>query len=161
MGAQGLANQIDVPLADAEALLERYFRAFPKIRDYLNQSARNALSRGWAETMAGRRFWFLDMRREGRDEATLLRIAKNMPIQGANADITKLAMARVVRAIRDRGLDAYLVNMVHDEILVESAEGQAEEVRALVVREMISAGSEFIRVVPVEIDAKIGDHWEK
>lgn len=161
MGAQGLANQIDVPLADAEALLERYFLAFPRIRDYLNSSARAALGRGVAETIAGRKFWFTDMRREGKDEATQLRVAKNMPIQGANADITKLAMGRVVRALRARRLDARLVNMVHDELLVEAAEAEAEVVRALVVAEMISAAQEFIRAVPIEVDAKIADTWSK
>jgi DNA polymerase-1 len=161
MGAQGLANQIGVPLGEAEALLERYFRVFPKIRDYLNQSARSALARGMAETLAGRRFWFIDMRRDGKDESSQLRVAKNMPIQGTNADITKLAMARVVRAIREKQIDAQLVNMVHDELLVEAAESAAEEARALVIAEMASAGAELIKLVPMAVDAKIGDHWEK
>lgn len=161
MGAQGLANRIDLPLGEAEALLERYFRAFPRIREYLNASARGALERGSSVTMSGRRFWFLDMRREGRDEATQLRVAKNMPIQGANADITKLAMARVVRALRQERLDAQLVNMVHDELLVEASAGVAERVREVVIREMVAAGAEVIRSVPVEIDAKVGDHWSK
>jgi DNA polymerase I-like protein with 3'-5' exonuclease and polymerase domains len=161
MGAQGLANQIGVPLPEAEALLDRYFRAFPKIREYLNRSAREALARGIAETMAGRKFWFLDMRREGRDEGTMIRVAKNMPIQGTNADMTKLAMARVVRALRENMLDAHLVNMVHDELLIESDEGIAEDVRRIVIREMTSAGQELIHEVPIEIDAKVADTWSK
>lgn len=161
MGAQGLANQLGLPLADAEQLLEQYFRAFPKIREYLGSSAKKALVRGSAETMSGRRYWFVDMRRDGKDEGTQLRVAKNMPIQGTNADMTKLAMGRLVRALAEAKLDAFLVNMVHDEIVVEAAEGVAEQVQALVVREMISAAAEFVRAVPIEVDSKIADAWTK
>lgn len=161
MGAQGLANQLGVRLDEAERLLEAYFRAFPKIRDYLNESARQALKRGLAETMAGRRFWLTDLRRDGRDEGTLTRIAKNMPIQGTNADITKLAMARMYQAFRRGGVDAYLVNTVHDELVVEAAESVAEEAKAIVIREMRSAGGEFVKRVPMDVDAQLGDTWTK
>jgi DNA polymerase-1 len=161
MGAQGLANQIGTPLQEAEQLLERYFRAFPRIRDYLNGSARHALARNVAETMGGRRYWFTDMRREGKDEGSMIRVAKNMPIQGTNADMSKIAMARIIRALRGASLDAHLINMVHDELVVETAAASAEEVRAIVVREMISGAAEFIRSVPVEVDAKISETWSK
>ena len=161
MGAQGLANQLGVRLDEAERLLEAYFRAFPKIRDYLNESARQALKRGLAETMAGRRFWLTDLRRDGRDEGTLTRIAKNMPIQGTNADITKLAMARMYQAFRRGGVHAYLVNTVHDELVVEAAKSVAEEAKAIVIREMRSAGGEFVKRVPMDVDAQLGDTWTK
>lgn len=161
MGAQGLANQLGVRLEEAERLLEAYFRAFPKIRDYLNESARQALKRGVAETMAGRRYWMTDLRRDGKDEGTLTRIAKNMPIQGTNADITKLAMARIYQAFHREGLDAFLVNMVHDELVVETAAEVAEEAQAIVVREMRSAGAEFVKRVPMDVDAQLGDTWTK
>ncbi|MBK6684877.1 MAG: hypothetical protein IPG45_10470 [Deltaproteobacteria bacterium] len=161
MGAQGLANQLGVRLDEAERLLEAYFRAFPKIRDYLGESARQALKRGMAETMAGRRFWLTDLRRDGRDEGTLTRIAKNMPIQGTNADITKLAMARMYQAFRRGGVDAFLVNTVHDELVVEAAESVAEEAKAIVIREMRSAGAEFVKRVPMDVDAQLGDTWTK
>ncbi len=161
MGAQGLANQIDVPLAEAEQLLERYFRAFPRIREYLNGSARQSIHRGVASTLAGRRYWFIDMKRDGRDEGTMMRVAKNMPIQGTNADMTKIAMARIVRALREQSLDAYMINMVHDELVVESAVDQAEAVKKIVVREMISGAAELIHAVPIEVDAKISETWSK
>lgn len=161
MGAQGLANQIDVPLQEAEQLLERYFRAFPRIRDYLNGSARQTLQRGVATTLAGRRYWFIDMRRDGRDEGTMMRVAKNMPIQGTNADMSKIAMARIVRALRQESLDAFLINMVHDELVVESAADVAERVKEIVVREMISGAAELIHAVPIEVDAKISESWSK
>lgn len=161
MGPGGLADQLGVVVEEAEQLLEAYFREFPRVQAYLDSAARLSIRRGVAETMGGRRYWFTDMRRDGKDERSLRRVARNMPIQGTNADIIKLAMARVVKAVAEKGLDAALVNSVHDELVVECAEGQAEDVQALVVSEMISAGAEFIERVPVEVDAKIGDSWQK
>lgn len=161
MGSQGLARQLGVDDREGERLLEAYFRAFPKIRGYLEASAREALRRGYAETMGGRRFWLLDMRREGREEHTIVRVAKNMPVQGTNADMTKLAMARIVVALDDAKLDGKLVNMVHDELVVEASEADAEAVRDVVVREMRSAGAEFVKRIEMEVDAKIDDAWAK
>ncbi|MEQ8278236.1 MAG: DNA polymerase [Deltaproteobacteria bacterium] len=161
MGAAGLARQLDVNVQEGERLLDAYFRSFPKIRGYLESSAREAIRRGYAETMSGRRFWLLDMRRDGREEHTVVRVAKNMPVQGTNADIIKLAMARVVPAFKEAGVDAFLVNMVHDELVVEAAEGDAEAARDILVREMKSAGAEFVKRVPMEIDATISEAWSK
>ncbi|MCK6547427.1 DNA polymerase [Myxococcota bacterium] len=161
MGAQGLATQLELPVPEAEALLDRYFKAFPKIRGYLEGSARQALQRGYAESMSGRRFWFTDMRRDGKDEGTQLRVAKNMPIQGTNADMTKLAMGRIVRALRESKVDAFLVNMVHDELVVEAAEGEADRARRIMLREMMSAGAEFVKNVPIDVDAVVADTWSK
>jgi DNA polymerase-1 len=161
MGPGGLAEQLGVGMEEAEKLLEAYFDEFPRVRAYLDSASRQAIRRGLAETMAGRRYYFTDMRREGKDEQSLRRVARNMPIQGTSADIIKLAMARLVNALTEQNLDAALVNMVHDELVVECAAGQAEEVKNVVVREMVSAGAEFIDRVPVEVDAKIGDSWEK
>lgn len=161
MGPGGLARQLGVEQPEAERLLAQYFRAFPRIRGYLEEAAQAALSRGYAETLSGRRFWFLDMRREQKDTGSMERVAKNMPIQGTNADITKLAMARFVAAAAAEGLDAFLVNMVHDEIVVEAAEAQAEQAEAVLVREMIAAGAELIRRVPMSVDSKVDQSWSK
>ncbi|MCB9653924.1 MAG: hypothetical protein H6729_07355 [Deltaproteobacteria bacterium] len=161
MGAQGLANQLGVPLGEAEKLLEDYFRAFPRIRDYLNRTARDALRAGRTETLSGRRFWFIDARRDGKDEATLLRIAKNVPIQGSSADITKLAMARATAVFHREGLDAFMVNMVHDELVVEAAEGVADRAKKILVREMVDAGRAFLPSVPVEVDSVVRETWSK
>ncbi|MBI2373077.1 MAG: hypothetical protein HYV07_03660 [Deltaproteobacteria bacterium] len=159
MGAQGLAAQVGISLVDAEALLERYFRAFPAIRSYLEDSARRALKRGYAETIAGRKLWFVDMTRSNEDEGSRVRVAKNMPVQGTNADMIKLAMARICRAFATEKLDARLVNMVHDELVVEASEAQSARALEVLVREMKSAGREFVRRVPIEIDAEVSDTW--
>lgn len=161
MSAGGLAHELDISESDAEALLEAYFRAFPKIRAFLRESAQSALRRGFAETLTGRRLWFTDMRRDGRDEGALLRLAKNMPIQGTSADMSKLAMARLVRRFHEEGVDAFLVNMVHDELVIEAAAADAERAAEIVRSSMISAGRELLRSVPTEVEVRVGDAWSK
>lgn len=161
MGAPGLAQQIGASTREAEELLERYFRAFPAIRGYLEDAARRSMERGYAETLAGRKFWFSDMDRKGADPGSKVRVAKNMPIQGTNADMTKLAMGRIHRALLAEGIDAFLVNMVHDELVLEASEADAERARDLVVREMVRAGEAFVQAVPVEVEAKVAHAWSK
>ena len=159
MGAGGLAQQLGCRFEEAELLLKAYFRAFPRIHKLLESMAEEGLSRGYAETASGRRYWLTDMRREGRDEGSLRRVAKNMPIQGTNADMIKVAMARSVRAFSEASVDANLVNMVHDELVVEVAEGDEERAKEIVVREMMSAGAEFVSNVPMSVEAAIGTTW--
>jgi len=159
MGAAGLAAQIGSSVDDANRLLDRYFRQYPAIRGYLDNSARAAIRNGYAETLAGRKYWFIDRLRKGDDEHSLARMAKNMPIQGTNADMAKLAMARISRAFANRHLDAFLVNMVHDELVVECAGACVDEVREIVVGEMRSAGAEFVTKVPIEVEVNVGDYW--
>lgn len=161
MGAPGLANQIGAPLSEAEQLLDAYFQAFPAIRGYLDTTARDALRRGWCATIAGRKHWFNDMVSSGADEGARVRVAKNMPIQGTNADMIKLAMTRIARALAHDRQKARLVNMIHDELVLEVADAEAEAVTAIVRREMISAGAAFVRKVPVEIDIHVSEVWQK
>ncbi|MEL6189577.1 MAG: DNA polymerase, partial [Myxococcota bacterium] len=161
MGPGGLANQLGCRPDEAEQLLEAYFRAFPRVRAYLEDSAQQGLRQGWVASSSGRRYWLTDMRREGRDEGALVRVAKNMPIQGTNADMVKIAMARLVRAFAEQRLDARLVNMVHDEIVVEADESAAEAIRGVMVNEMMSAGAEFVRQIPMTVDTSIAEAWSK
>lgn len=160
MGAAGLANQLEVELDEAEKLLNRYFQTYPKIRDYLEESSAQALKRGWCVTMAGRRLYL-----EGGDDPTrraqLTRVAKNMPIQGTSADIIKLAMARTTRALRAAKLDAFLVNSIHDELVLEAAESDAEAAAKVLCQQMVAAGEAFLRDVPTVVDVHIDEHWAK
>jgi DNA polymerase-1 len=161
MGPAALAGQLGCPQPEAERLLEAYFAAFPKVRSYLEGSATEGLRRGYVHTAGGRRYWFTDMRREGKDEASMRRVAKNMPIQGTNADMVKVAMARIARAVLEAGLDARLVNMVHDELVLEASDADADAAARLVAREMMSAGAEFVKKVPMTVDVAVGDTWCK
>lgn len=161
MGARGLARQLGVDETEAEALLKSYFASFPRVQSYLEDAAKKSLRRGFAETLAGRKLWFFDAKRDNKDPASLERVAKNMPIQGSNADITKLAMSRVVRRLDAEGLDAFLINVVHDELVLESSEADAEAVKAIVVHEMMAAGGELLKHVPMRVDAQLGRAWSR
>ncbi len=151
MGAQGLARAIDTDVDQARQLLERYFKSFPRIRSFLERSAAEGLARGFARTMTGRRLYL-----EG-ERSQLERIAKNMPIQGTNADITKIALAR----LRARLGTHRLVNVVHDEIVCECAQVEAETVADAMREEMIAAGAQVLKAIPLAVDVSIGDVWGK
>ena len=104
----------------------------------------------------------LDNRFDANDRAQVAgaqQLGKNAPIQGSSADITKRALALLYEALKP--IDAKIVNCIHDEIVVEAAEEQAEEVAAILEREMIEAAREFIRSVPVTVDVAIADAWLK
>ncbi|HSI05264.1 MAG: DNA polymerase [Myxococcota bacterium] len=151
MGAQGLARAIDTDVNQARQLLERYFKSFPRIRAFLERSAEEGLSRGFARTMTGRRLYL-----EG-ERSQLERIAKNMPIQGTNADITKIALAR----LRGRLGTDRLVNVVHDEIVCECAKVEAEDVATAMREEMVAAGAQVLKTIPLTVDVSVGEIWGK
>ncbi|MBC7794689.1 MAG: DNA polymerase I, partial [Clostridia bacterium] len=158
MGAQGLARNIDVQVDEARRILDRYFKSFPRIRSFLERSAAEGLARGFARTIAGRRLYLSPDTLETRGSAE--RIAKNMPIQGTNADITKIALARV-HADLQAFPSAGLVNVVHDELVVECDVNDATAVAELVRAGMIAAGRQLLRTIPVEVDIAVGEIWGK
>lgn len=158
MGAQGLARNIEVHVDEARRILDRYFKSFPRIRSFLERSAADGLARGYARTIAGRRLYLTPDTPESRGSAE--RIAKNMPIQGTNADMTKIALARVHTDLR-RFRNASLVNVVHDEIVVECDAADGPAVAEAVRVGMIAAGTQLLRAIPVEVDVAIGEIWGK
>lgn len=160
MGAGGLAKTLQVDPQQARELLNQYFRTFPKIKDFLENQAAQSLDRGYAETLSGRRLYLDFDPADSSSKAQAERIAKNMPIQGTSADITKLALALVWRKTRLIP-DAYIVNAVHDEIVVECDVGDTEEVAKAVRQEMLHAGHALLKEVPMEVDIEIGKIWSK
>jgi DNA polymerase-1 len=160
MGAAGLAQVCGMSVEAAEELLQRYFRSFPRVYQYLEDSAAQALRQGWCATIGGRKLWIKEP--SGPEErAAALRVAKNMPIQGTNADMLKAAMAAIRRRFIDENLSARMVNCVHDEILVEADEDSVWEAAEVVKEEMIRAGERYITKVPVEVEVLVGDWWQK
>ncbi len=162
MGAAGLAAVTGITQDEAERLLAQYFRAYPRVRDYLEGSARLALARGYAETLGGRRLSLQPGESiEGPELAALQRVAKNMPIQGTNADMLKVAMAGIRARLGEEGRDACVVNCVHDELLLEASADDAWDVAELTREEMVRAGERYISQVPVEVDVSVGEAWQK
>jgi DNA polymerase-1 len=161
MGASALAASLGVSVGEGERLLAQYFKTFPKIRDYLESSVETALAKGYAETILGRRLAFdKEALASPNARGELGRIAKNMPIQGTSADMTKLAMVRVhERLVDDFGATAGLVNTIHDELVVECAHGDGDAVAAAVREEMADAHRTLLKVVPPLVEVNVGPHW--
>jgi DNA polymerase-1 len=158
MGTRGLAATLRVDAQRAENLLQRYHRRFPKIADYLERSAAAALERGAAQTASGRR---LDLRSLIQtDRAAAQRVAKNMPIQGTNADLIKVALARLHAGLRQFS-QAALVNCIHDEVVVQCRLEDAAGVAACVEAAMLEAGASILPDVPCAVDLKVCRTWGK
>jgi DNA polymerase-1 len=160
MGAPSLAMSLNVPVDEGERLLQQYFKTFPRIRDYLEGSVDTALRKGFAETLLGRRLVFdKETLSAPNARGELGRIAKNMPIQGTSADMTKLAMVRIHERLVEETPTAGLVNTVHDELVVECDEADAPAVAEAVRVEMEDAHKTLLRAVPPLVEVHVGPHW--
>ena len=152
-----LAQDIGVSRYEAKAYIESYLRRYPGVRDYMHDIVETARTQGYVETLLHRRRYIPEIKstnfnvRSGAE-----RIALNTPIQGTAADIIKLAMVRVFRALETQALQARLVLQVHDELIVECPAFEAQSVMELVTREMEQAVQ--LRV-PLIAEAKMGESW--
>jgi DNA polymerase-1 len=168
MGPGGLAPRLGVALDEAKELISRYFKAYPGIQRWLDKAGRDAVRLGYSATPLGRKRYYNlpdeSLKRLNEDEwrkqiAAIERQGKNSPIQGCNADMTKLALINLRAALKP--WDARTVNTVHDEIVVEVREDQAEEVKHIVEREMVAAGEAILKEVPIVAEAAVADYWSK
>lgn len=158
LSAYGLAQQLGIGVDEARGLMDGYFSRFGAVRDYLSTVVEEARKRGYTETMDGRRRYLPALqsdRRQMREMAE--RAALNAPIQGSAADIMKKAMIRVDGAIRDAELTSRALLQVHDEIIVELAPGEHDEVAEIVRHEMAGAAS---LTVPLDVNVGIGSSWQ-
>jgi DNA polymerase-1 len=162
MSSFRLAAETGMPRAVADQFVRDYFDRFPGVEEYLNETKRQAAEHGYVETLMGRRRYFPSLQGQSRGRAMAIqraaaeREAINMPVQGTAADIMKVAMRRVYRALREGGYRARVLLQVHDELLLEVPEKELETVVPLVREEMSSA---FNLVVPLKVDIKIGRNW--
>ena len=163
-GATSLAAQLGVSTEESQKLLEKYFSTYGGVRDWLTNVAKAAIRLGYSETLLGRKRWFTVPEKSDPNFRKLIgnveRQAKNTPIQGSSADITKLALVAIYDKIKEDKLEAYIIHTVHDEIVVEAKDDIADKVREIVEFEMIRSGKALLKKVPVEVDAKISLVWE-
>ncbi|MDP7037540.1 MAG: DNA polymerase [Myxococcota bacterium] len=159
MGPAGLARTLDISKHAAEDLLNKHFEKFPRVKSFLEDNAQHSLQRGFAQTLSGRRLAISSEQMIDNRNAAL-RLAKNMPIQGTNADITKIALATIAQGLEQYD-NAFLVNAVHDEIVVECEENQAEEVGKFIKKSMMDAGAELLKEVILEVDVEESRIWTK
>ena len=159
IGASRLAMMTGLTQTEAENMMRRYFGTFSGLDEYLRRSGQNVIKDRTARTASGR---MLKLRFDESDRqqiASAKRYGVNMPIQGTSADILK----RALRLLHDdiRGTSARLVNIVHDEIVVECDTAEAESTADKLTSAMTRAGSEFVQKVPIKVDAHVSDEWAK
>lgn len=159
MSAFGLAKQINVARKEAQQYIDRYFERYPGVLDYMDRIRAQAHDDGYVETVFGRRLYLPDINARNKMlQQAAERTAINAPMQGTAADIIKKAMLSVDAALESAKLDAKMIMQVHDELVIEVAEGQVEEVRALLIDKMMSAAS---LDVPLIVEAEVGDNWDQ
>jgi DNA polymerase-1 len=159
LSAFGLSAQLRTSTDEAKELMEDYFARFGGVRDYLHQVVDRARKDGYTSSILGRRRYLPDLNTDNRQRREMAeRMALNAPIQGSAADIVKVAMLGVHAALREEGLRSRMLLQVHDELVLEVAPGEREQVTELVRREM---GAAFELDVPLEVSVGFGRSWDQ
>ncbi len=157
ISAFGLSQRLKISRGEAAKLIETYFKLYPKIKEYMDKSIATAREKGYATTILGRRRTLRDINsRNATARQTAERDAINTPIQGSAADLIKVAMVNVERAISAAGLRSKMVLQIHDELVFDAPKEEVDELKAIIRREMTSA-IDF--GVPLEVDIGVGDNW--
>lgn len=153
----GLSEDLSISRREAAAYIEQYFETYPQVKQFIDSLVKDAKKNGYAVTLYGRRrpvpelFSSNFMQRSFGE-----RVAMNSPIQGTAADIIKIAMIRVFERLKKEGLKSKLILQVHDELLIETALEEEEQVRMILEEEMVHASS---LAVELEIDLHVGINW--
>lgn len=158
LSAFGLGKQLNMGAGEAKDLMDEYFKRFGGVRDYLESVVATARTTGYTATVLGRRRYFPDLNSDNRMRREAAeRMALNAPIQGSAADIIKVAMVNVKRAITTANLQSRLLLQVHDELVLEVAPGEREELESLVRTQM---GAAYALDVPLDVSVGVGDSWD-
>jgi DNA polymerase-1 len=158
MGAQRLSRELSIPFGQAEQYIRDYFDRYAGVRNYMEGIRTSARTLGYVTTMMGRRRTIADLASRDRHVAQAAeRTATNTLIQGTAADLIKMAMVAIYRRLREEHLSAGLVLQVHDELVLEALEQDAERVLAIVRTEMEGVYPSLR--VPLRVEAAIGHHW--
>lgn len=153
----GLSQDLSITRGEAQEYIEQYFKTYPGIKQFLDRTVADAKQNGYVTTMFGRRRPMPELKASNYMQRSFgERVAMNAPIQGTAADIIKIAMNRVNEWLRSRKMKSRLILQVHDELLVEAAVDEAEEVREMMVREMQHAADLRVRL---EVDIHEGKNW--
>ena len=158
LSAFGLSNQLKISVGEARGLMDDYFDRVGGVRKYLADIVDEARRVGYTETMLGRRRYLPDLTTTNRQRREMAeRAALNSPSQGSAADVIKVAMINLGRALADGGFASRMLLQVHDELVLEIAPGEREAITELVAREMGGAAK---LLVPLEVSIGVGDNWQ-
>jgi DNA polymerase-1 len=157
--AFGLASSLKIGRGEAQAMIDRYYDAYPRVRSFLDEQVALAHKQGWVATMYGRKRHIAEIHAKNRQLVAFgERTAMNHPMQGSAADIIKIAMVRVERRLREKGLASKLVLQIHDELDFEVPAGEIESLSALVKETM--EGVVKLKV-PLIAEVSYGSNWAK
>ncbi|MDP1591595.1 MAG: DNA polymerase I, partial [Prosthecobacter sp.] len=158
ISAFGLSQRLGIPRGEAATIIDNYFKQFPGVKRFMEQIVEDAKTRGYVETLTGRRRTIRDIT---SGNATIRgaaeRVAMNTPIQGTAADMIKLAMIQVATALKKAGLQTRMLLQVHDELLFEMPESEVDQARTIILDAMKNALP--LEGVPVEVEAGTGLNW--
>ena len=155
----GLSNDLSISRKEAEQYIKDYFISYPGIKNYLDNSVKEAKEKGYSVTMFGRRRPIPEltsgnfMQRQFGE-----RVAMNSPIQGSAADIMKIAMINVAKELKEKDLKSKIVLQIHDELLIEAYENEVEQVKDILKRNMEQAAH---LNVPLDVDVQVGNNWDE
>jgi DNA polymerase-1 len=155
--AYGLASRLNIEMNEAREIIQSYFREYPRINLWLEDTKKFARENGFTETLAGRRRYLPNINNKNavvrqRDE----RIAINMPVQGTAADMIKIAMINIYEEFRKEKIKSKMILQVHDELVFDCLKEEIEEVEKIVVNKMKRA----VKLdVPIEVEAGFGGSW--
>jgi DNA polymerase-1 len=157
ISAFGLSQRLRIPRKEAARLIDTYFRLYPRVRAYMDEAVARAREKGYAETILGRRRTLRDIAsRNATVRQAAERDAINTPIQGSAADLIKVAMVNVDRALKAEGLRTKMVLQIHDELVFDAPLEEVDRVKEIVRREMTGA-IDF--GVPLEVGIGVGTNW--
>jgi DNA polymerase-1 len=157
ISAFGLQQRLNIPRSEASDLIKNYFEKYPGVRTYIDDTIAMARKHGYVTTRTGRRRYIRDINSKSRTVASAAeRLAMNSPIQGTAADILKLAMINVFRALREGGFETKMVLTVHDEIVFDMLIGEQESVMPVIEKAMKNT---LPMKVPIVVEMGVGRNW--
>ncbi len=157
ISAFGLSERLSIPRKEAAQIISTYFEQYPAVELYMEACVENAKALGYVETLKKRRRYLPDINsRNAVVRGIAERNAINAPIQGSSADMIKIAMINIFKALKEKGLQSKMILQVHDELVFEVPKTEVEEVKALVKEEMENAIS---LAIPTLVDIKTGSNW--
>ena len=159
IGAQRFSMMTGLSVTEAENVLRRYFQTYGRLDAYLRESANRAVTEKQARTASGRLVRFNFDAADRQQVSMTQRNGKNAPIQGTSADILKSALRLLKDELRESS--AKIVNIIHDEIVVEVDEGEAHDIAEKVERAMCAAGQEYLQTIPVKVETQVACEWAK
>jgi DNA polymerase-1 len=157
MSKYGLSNRLEISVEEAEQFIYEYFATFPKIQDYMRDTIEAATRNGYVTTMRGRIRYMPQIQSSNRQLREFAeRTSINTPIQGSAADLIKMAMININRAISDKGLTSRMILQVHDELVFEVPEDELDVLRKMVKIKMENA---IELTVPIKVEIGVGNNW--